>query len=72
MVEDWNIGKGSEANLMPFCHSVGESAFERGETMVGTSIKIIMIIGILLLPMKSFSADETVKFKYLQSVYFRR
>ncbi len=28
-----------------------------------------MIIGILLLPMKSFSA-ETVKFRYLQSIYF--
>ena len=37
--------------------------------MVGTSIKMIMIIGIVLLPMKSFSA-ETVKFRYLQSVYF--
>jgi hypothetical protein len=37
--------------------------------MVGTSIKMIMIIGIMLLPMKSFSA-ETVKFRYLQSVYF--
>ena len=37
--------------------------------MVGTSIKIIMIIGILLLPMKSFCA-ETVKFRHLQSVYF--
>ena len=37
--------------------------------MVGTSIKIMLIIGILLLPMKSFSA-ETVKFRYLQSVYF--
>jgi sugar lactone lactonase YvrE len=37
--------------------------------MLGTSIKIIMIIGILLLPMKSFSA-ETVKFRHLQSIYF--
>jgi len=37
--------------------------------MVGTSIKIIMIIGILLLPVKSFSA-ETVKFRHLQSIYF--
>ena len=46
----------------------GESALERGETMVGASVKIILIIGTLLLPMKSFGA-ETVKFKYLQSVY---
>jgi sugar lactone lactonase YvrE len=37
--------------------------------MVGTSIKIIIIIGILLLPVKSFSA-ETVKFRHLQSIYF--
>jgi hypothetical protein len=37
--------------------------------MVGASIKIILTIGIVLLPMKSFSA-ETVKFRYLQSVYF--
>jgi sugar lactone lactonase YvrE len=37
--------------------------------MVGTSIKIIIIIGILLLPMKSFSA-ETVKFRHVQSIYF--
>jgi len=37
--------------------------------MVGTSIRIIMIICILLLPIKSFSA-ETVKLKYIQSVYF--
>jgi hypothetical protein len=37
--------------------------------MVGNSIKIIMIIGILLLPVKSFSA-ETVKFRHLQSIYF--
>jgi hypothetical protein len=37
--------------------------------MVGSSIKIILIIGILLLPMKSFSA-ETAKFRYLQSVSF--
>lgn len=50
------------------CYS-GESSLERGESMVGTSIKMIMIIGILLLPMRSFSA-ETVKFRYLQSVYF--
>ena len=37
--------------------------------MVGASIKIILTIVIVLLPMKSFSA-ETVKFKYLQSLYF--
>jgi len=37
--------------------------------MVGTSVKIILIIGILLLPLNSFSA-ETAKFRYLQSVYF--
>jgi len=37
--------------------------------MVGTSIKIIMLICILLLPEKSFSA-ETVKLRHLQSVYF--
>ena len=37
--------------------------------MVGTSVKIILIIGILLLPLNSFSA-ETVKFRYVQSVYF--
>jgi hypothetical protein len=50
--------------------SIGsESALERGETMVGAPVKIILIIGILFLPMKSFSA-ETVKLKYLQSVYF--
>jgi hypothetical protein len=47
----------------------GESALERGETMVGASVKIILIIGTLLLPMKSFGA-ETVKLKYVQSVYF--
>jgi hypothetical protein len=47
----------------------GESDLERGERMVGTSIKIVMIICILLLPMKSFSA-ETIKLRYLQSVYF--
>jgi len=33
------------------------------------SVLIILAIGILLLPLKSFSA-ETVKFKYLQSIYF--
>ena len=37
--------------------------------MIGTSVKIMLIISIVLLPMKSFSA-ETVKFRYLQSVYF--
>lgn len=37
--------------------------------MVRTSIKIIMIIGILLLPMKPLSA-ETLKLKHIQSVYF--
>jgi sugar lactone lactonase YvrE len=37
--------------------------------MVGTSIKIIMVIGILLLPLMSFGA-ETVKFRHLQSIYF--
>jgi len=37
--------------------------------MVGASVKIILIIGTLLLPMKSFGA-ETVKLKYVQSVYF--
>ena len=37
--------------------------------MVGTSIKIVMIICILLFPMRSFSA-ETVKLRYIQSVYF--
>jgi hypothetical protein len=37
--------------------------------MVGNWIKIMLIIGVLLLPMKSFSA-ETVKFRHLQSVYF--
>jgi hypothetical protein len=37
--------------------------------MVGASVKIILIIGILLLPMRSFSA-ETMKFLYLQCVYF--
>jgi hypothetical protein len=37
--------------------------------MIGTSVKIILMIGAVLLPMKSFSA-ETVKFRYLQSVYF--
>ena len=47
----------------------GESSLERGETMGGNWIKIILIIGILLLPIKSFSA-ETVKLKYIQSVYF--
>jgi len=46
----------------------GESGLKRGESMVGTSIRIIVIIGILVFPMKSFSA-ETVKFRYLQSVY---
>lgn len=45
------------------------SIFERGEAMVGTLIKLIMIVGILLLPVRSFSA-ETVKLKYIQSVYF--
>ena len=54
---------------MCFLSLGGESNLERGETMVGTSIKIIMIIGILLLPVKSFSA-ETVKFRHLQSIYF--
>ena len=34
-----------------------------------SSVLVILAIGILLLPMKSFSA-ETVKFKYLQSIYF--
>jgi sugar lactone lactonase YvrE len=37
--------------------------------MVGASIKIIMMIGVLLFPMKAYSA-ETVKLKYVQSVYF--
>lgn len=37
--------------------------------MVGNWIKIMLIIGVLLLPMKSFGA-ETVKFRHLQSVYF--
>ena len=37
--------------------------------MIGTSVKIILIIGAVLLPMKSFSA-EAVKFRYVQSVYF--
>ncbi len=37
--------------------------------MIGTLVKIILMIGAVLLPMKSFSA-ETVKFRYLQSVYF--
>jgi len=37
--------------------------------MLGTLVKIILMIGAVLLPMKSFSA-ETVKFRYLQSVYF--
>jgi hypothetical protein len=37
--------------------------------MVGNWIKIMLIIGVLLLPMKSFST-ETVKFRHLQSVYF--
>ena len=62
------MGKGQRLTLC-FLSLGGESNLERGETMVGTSIKIIMIIGILLLPMKSFSA-ETVKFRHLQSIYF--
>jgi hypothetical protein len=37
--------------------------------MIGTSVKIILIIGAMLLPTNSFSA-ETVKFRYVQSVYF--
>ncbi len=37
--------------------------------MGGASIKIVLMLGILLLPLNSFSA-ETVKLRYLQSVYF--
>jgi len=47
----------------------GESALERGERMVGASVRIMLIISILLLSLDSFGA-ETVKFKYLQSIYF--
>lgn len=36
---------------------------------MGALIKIIMMVGILLLPMKSFGA-ETIKFRHLQSIYF--
>ncbi len=46
-----------------------ESALERGERMVGTSVRIMLIISILLLSLNSFGA-ETVKFRYLQSIYF--
>jgi sugar lactone lactonase YvrE len=67
IVEDWNTEKGQRLTLCSL--STERVLLERGETMVRSSIKIIMIIGILLLPMKSFSA-ETVKFRYLQSVYF--
>ena len=41
----------------------------RGERMVGTSVRIMLIISILLLSLNSFGA-ETVKFRYLQSIYF--
>jgi hypothetical protein len=37
--------------------------------MVGTSVKIILMIGAVLLPTKSFSA-ETAKLRYSQSIYF--
>ncbi len=37
--------------------------------MGGALIKIVLMLGILLLPLNSFSA-ETVKLRYLQSVYF--
>ena len=37
--------------------------------MIGTSVKIILIICAVLLPMKSFSA-EAVNLKYIQSIYF--
>ena len=37
--------------------------------MVGISIKFIMVISILLLPMKSLGA-ETAKLRHLQSIYF--
>jgi len=50
------------------CYS-DESVLERGESMVGTSTKIIMIISILLLPMSSFGA-ETAKLRFSQSIYF--
>jgi DNA-binding beta-propeller fold protein YncE len=69
MLEYWNVGEKIRGKNLINVSLGGESSLERGESMVGTSIKIIMIIGILLLPMKSFSA-ETVKFRYLQSVYF--
>jgi len=49
--------------------SGSESRLERGERMAGTSIKIILIISILLLPWKSFGA-ETAKLRYFQSIYF--
>lgn len=37
--------------------------------MIGTSLRIILIIGAVVLPMKSFSA-ETAKLRYSQSIYF--
>jgi len=37
--------------------------------MIGTSVKIILIIGAMLLPMSSFGA-ETAKLRYSQSIYF--
>jgi hypothetical protein len=46
-----------------------EAGFERGESMIETSVRFVVIICMLLLPMKSFSA-EAVKFRYLQTVYF--
>jgi DNA-binding beta-propeller fold protein YncE len=69
MLEYWNVGKKIGGKSLITVSLGGESSLERGESMLGTSMKIIMIIGILLLPMKSFSA-ETVKFRHLQSVYF--
>ncbi len=69
MLEYWNAGETIRVKSLITVSRGGKSSLKRGETMVGTSIKIILITGILLLPMKSFNA-ETVKLRYVQSIYF--
>ena len=69
MLEYWNDGQKNHRKKTDHRVTQWWTVLERGETMIGTLVKIILIISAVLLPMKSFSA-ETVRFRYLQSVYF--